>query len=428
LAKRGTPAGLIGTTAFQGLAVSEMGAQGVSALPLLIVEHPLGGERPEAIARRAQQAFEQLSSIVAGSARPVRSVGGLSEAAVAPHAESFEPIMVGDDPIAILEEFSSRNWGDGLPIIAPTEERVQRMLGGRDGAKSLGMMPPLWRQVTLEKLAVNAVMAGCEPRAFPIIVAAVEAMLDRAFNLYGVQATTHPVAPLLIVNGPYGREIGLHGGSGCFGPGFRANATIGRAIRLVLLNVGGAWPGRYDMATQGSPAKFSYCIAENEATSPWGPMASGDTVTVYGGEPPHNVNDHVSTTAAGILTTVSDTAVSLGSNVGWYFSQSQLLVVLGPEHARTIADEGFTRADVQRFVYEQARLPLAQLKLAGMWGMHDWPAWMNAVTDPSALMPQVPSPEDIYVMVAGGSGKHSAVVPNCTFSRAVSRQIQTATD
>jgi hypothetical protein len=213
LAKRGTPAGLIGTTAFQGLAVSEMGAQGVSALPLLIVEHPLGGERPEAIARRAQQAFEQLSSIVAGSARPVRSVGGLSEAAVAPHAESFEPIMVGDDPIAILEEFSSRNWGDGLPIIAPTEERVQRMLGGRDGAKSLGMMPPLWRQVTLEKLAVNAVMAGCEPRAFPIIVAAVEAMLDRAFKLYGVQATTHPVAPLLIVNGPYGREVGLHGGS-----------------------------------------------------------------------------------------------------------------------------------------------------------------------------------------------------------------------
>jgi len=428
LAKRGTPAGLIGTTAFQGLAVSEMGAQGVSALPLLIVEHPLGGERPEAIARRAQQAFEQLSSIVAGSVRPARTAGGLSEAAVAPHAESSEPIMVGDDPIAILEEFSSRNWGDGLPIIAPTEERVQRMLGGRDGAKSLGMMPPLWRQVTLEKLAVNAVMAGCEPRAFPIIVAAVEAMLDRAFNLYGVQATTHPVAPLLIVNGPYGREIGVHGGSGCFGPGFRANATIGRAIRLVLLNVGGAWPGRYDMATQGSPAKFSYCIAENEAASPWGPMASGDTVTVYGGEPPHNVNDHVSTTAAGILTTVSDTAVSLGSNVGWYFSQSQLLVVLGPEHARTIADEGFTRADVQRFVYEQARLPLGQLKLAGMWGMHDWPAWMNAVTDPSALMPQVPSPEDIYVMVAGGSGKHSAVVPNCTFSRAVSRQIQTATD
>src|SRR5262249_42628794 len=328
-----------------------------------------------------------------------------------------------DDPIAILEEFSARNWGDGLPIVAPTEERVRLMLGGRDGAKTLGMMPPLWRQATLEKLAVNAVMAGCEPRAFPIIVAAVEAMPDRAFNLYGVQATTHPVAPLLVVNGPYARQIGLHAGSGCFGPGFRANATIGRAIRLILLNVGGAWPGRGDMATQGSPAKFSYCIAENEDASPWAPLREGDTVTVYGGEPPHNVNDHVSTTAAGILTNVADTAVSLGSNVGAYFSQAQLMVVLGPEHAKTVAGDGLGREDVQRYVYENARLPLGLLKLSGMWGMHDWPAWMNAITDPDARPPRVPSPDDVYVIVAGGSGKHSSVIPNCTFSRAVSRPI-----
>ena len=415
-----------------------MGAQGVSALPLLVVEHPLGGERPEAIARRAQQAFEQLHALIAGSGtsdrtEPTDRASGATAASNRPptaEADLAAPatIDIPDDPIAILDAFTERNWADGLPIIAPTAERVSAMLDGRDGAKNLGIMPPLWRQVTLEKLAVNAVMAGCEPRAFPIILAAVEAMLDRAFNLYGVQATTHPVAPLLVVNGAYGRQIGLHGGSGCFGPGFRANATIGRAIRLILLNVGGAWPGRYDMATQGSPAKFSYCIAENEAASPWGPLAEGDTVTVYGGEPPHNVNDHVSTTASGILTTVCDTAVSLGSNVGWYFSQSQLLVVLGPEHARTIADDGFMRADVQRFVYEHARLPLGRLKLAGMWGMHDWPAWMNAVADPEALMPQVPSPDDVFVAVAGGSGKHSAVIPNCTFSRAVSRPIKPGGD
>jgi len=422
-----------------------MGAQGVSALPLLVVEHPLGGERPDAIARRAQQAFEQLQAIVAGSvgagsvvagsvgagsAGSGRTEGGLHEMPGAPHVGSTdsEPLLVDDDPVGILEAFTERRWADGLPVVPPTEARVQAMLGRHDAARGLGIMPPLWRAVTLDKLAVNAVMAGCEPRAFPIIVAAVEAMLDRAFNLYGVQATTHPVAPLLVVNGPYGREIGLHGGSGCFGPGFRANATIGRAIRLILLNVGGAWPGRYDMATQGSPAKFSYCIAENEAVSPWGPLSAGDTVMVYGGEAPHNVNDHVSTTASGILTTVCDTAVSLGSNVGWYFSQSQLLVVLGPEHARTIAEDGLTRADVQRFVYEHARLPLGRLKLAGMWGMHDWPAWMNAVTDPQALMPQVPSPDDVYVVVAGGSGKHSAVVPNCTFSRAVSRPLRVGAD
>ncbi|HET7340452.1 MAG TPA: hypothetical protein VFL90_03240 [Methylomirabilota bacterium] len=335
-------------------------------------------------------------------------------------------LTLEDDPIALLEAFMARSWADGLPIVAPTEERVAAMLGGRDGRTSLGAMPPLWRQATLEKLAVNAVMAGCEPAAFPIVVAAVEALLDPTFNLYGVQATTHPVAPLLVVNGPYGRRLGLHGGSGCFGPGFRANATLGRAIRLILLNVGGAWPGRYDMATQGSPAKFSYCIAEHEEASPWGPLREGDTVTVYGGEPPHNVNDHVSTTASGILTNVADTAISLGSNVGWYFSQAQLMVVLGPEHARTIADDGFTRADVQRFVYENARQPLSLMHKGGMWGMQDWPAWMNATTDPDARLPRVPSPDDVFVVVAGGSGKHSAVVPNCTFSRAVSRPIRPA--
>ncbi len=335
-------------------------------------------------------------------------------------------IEVEDTPEAVLEAFAAREWCDGLPIVPPTPERVRMMLGEADGARSLGPMPPLWREATLETLAVNAVMAGCLPAYFPVVVAAVEAMLDPAFNLYGVQATTHPVAPLVVVNGPYGRRIGLHAGSGCFGPGFRANAAIGRALRLILMNVGGGWPGRHDMATQGSPAKFSYCIAENEDASPWGPLREGDTVTVFGGEAPHNVNDHVSTTAAGVLATVADTAVSLGSNVGWYFSQSQLMVVLGPEHARTVAGDGFGRGDVQRFLYERARLPLRLLRQGGMWGIQDWPAWMRAVTDDDALLPQVPSPDDVFVVVAGGPGKHSSVVPNCCFSRAVSRPIRTA--
>jgi len=326
-------------------------------------------------------------------------------------------------PEEVYEEFTRRRWADGLPVIAPTEARVSAMLGVLDAASSLGAMPPLWRQATLEKLAVNTVMAGCEPPHFPIVMAAVQAMLDPSFNLYGVQATTHPVAPLLIVHGPYGRAHGVHGGAGCFGPGFRANATIGRAIRLIMMNVGGAWPGRYDMATQGSPAKFSYCIAENADASPWGPWREDDAVTVFGGEPPHNVNNHVSTTAAGILTTLSDTAVTLGSNVGWYLAQSQLLIVLGPEHARTIAGDGMTRADVQRFVYEQARQPLSLMRLSGMWGMQDWPRWMAEATDPEVRLPRVASPEDVLVVVAGGSGKHSAVVPNCTFSRAVTRAI-----
>ena len=403
--------------------MSELGALGITGLPMVFVEHPLGGERSDGVSRRARQATDQLAALIRG-AGPASTEGGLREV---PRGSarpiSPETLETLDTPDAILAAFCEREWCDGLPIVPPTEERVRTMLGGAAAQRSLGAMPPLWRQATLEKLAVNAVMAGAEPSYFPVIVAAVQAMLDPSFNLYGVQATTHPVAPLLIVHGPAAHELGVHAGSGCFGPGFRANATIGRAIRLIMLNVGGAWPGRYDMATQGSPAKFSYCIAERDDV-PWGPLHADRAVTVFGGEPPHNVNDHVSTTAAGILATVADTAVSLGSNVGWYFSQSQLLIVLGPEHARTIAGDGFSRADVQRFVFEHARLPLRTLKLGGMWGIQDWPRWMRAVTDDDALLPQVPSPEDVMVIVAGGPGKHSAVVPNCTFSRAVTRPIQ----
>src|SRR5499426_929331 len=219
--------------------------------------------------------------------------------------------------------------------------------GTMDPARSFGLMPPLWRECTVEKIAVNAVMAGCLPEYFPVVLAAVQAMLDPAFNLYGVQATTHPVAPLLILNGPAAETLGMHAGSGCFGPGFRPNATIGRAIRLVLMNVGGGWPGRHDMATQGSPAKFTYCIAERDNGAPWpslrerlGFSPDQSVVTVFGGEGPHNVNGHVSTTAAGVLSNVSSVATTLGSNVGWYMAQSQLLVVLGPEHAQTIAADG----------------------------------------------------------------------------------------
>ena len=419
-----------------------MRALGIS-LPMVAIEHPLGGERPDGVARRARQAVDQIRGLLGRWSSGASEIGraeladvsttseieraepaGVSLSPPSVEADLTGPVTIPDTAEAVLAAFCERQWCDGLPIVPPTEARVLAMLAGAPGDRSLGAMPPLWRLATLEKLAVNAVMAGCEPAGFPLIVAAVEAMLDPSFNLYGVQATTHSVAPLLIVHGPIAAALGVHSGSGCFGPGFRGNATIGRAIRLILLNVGGAWPGRHDMATQGSPAKFSYCIAERADASPWGALHEDNAVTVFGGEPPHNVNDHVSTTAAGILATVADTAVSLGSNVGWYFSQSQLLIVLGPEHAQTIAGDGLSRADVQRFVFENARLPLRLLKLGGMWGIQDWPRWMHAITDDDALLPQVPSPEDVMVIVAGGPGKHSAVVPNCTFSRAVSQPVR----
>ncbi len=342
-----------------------------------------------------------------------------------------EVIELPDSFEAVQAHFLERGWTDGLPIVPPTAERVEAMLAGIDADPDavVGTIPPLWGVATIEKVAINAVMAGCRPVALPVLVAALAAMLEPAFNLYGVQATTHPVAPLLIVHGPAARRLGMHAGSGLFGPGHAANATLGRAVRLCLWNLGGGRPGAADMATQGSPAKYSYAIAEREDASPWEPLhasrgldAGESAVTVFGGEAPHNVNDHVSQHAPGLLSVVAGTAATLGSNVGWYLAQSQLLVVLGPEHAATIAADGFTRADVQRYLYEHARLPLRRRKLGGMWGIQDWPRWMTTADD-DARLPIVPGPEDVLVMVAGGPGKHSAVVPNCCFSRAVTRRI-----
>jgi hypothetical protein len=303
---------------------------------------------------------------------------------------------------AVDAHFRAQGWTDGLPIVPPTEARVAAMLQGIDADPDhvIGKIPPLWGEATVEKIAINAVMAGAAPEVMPVLVAALEAMLEPAFNLYGVQATTHPVAPLLIVHGPAVSRLGMHAGPGVFGPGNRANATLGRAVRLCLWNLGGARPGQGDMATQGSPAKYSYAIAERAEKSPWGPLhaslgfdAAEDAVTVFGGEGPHNVNDHVSQRASNLLTVVADTAATLGTNVGWYFAQSQLLLVLGPEHAATIAEDGFTRADVQRYVYEQARRPLHRVKQGGMWGIHDWPRWMETADD-HALLPIVPGPDD----------------------------------
>ena len=342
-----------------------------------------------------------------------------------------EVLELPDSLEAVEADFHARGWTDGLPIVPPTPERVSAMLDGIDADPGLvlGKVPPLWGEATVEKVAVNAVMAGGRPEAMPVLVAALEAMLDPAFNLYGVQATTHPVAPLLIVHGPAATRLGMNAGAGVFGPGNRANATLGRALRLCLWNLGGGRPGSGDMATQGSPAKFAYAVAEREDASPWGPLHASlgfdpgeSVVTVYGGEGPHNVNDHVSQRAAPLLTVVADTAATLGTNVGWYFPQSQLLVVLGPEHAATVAADGFARADVQRFLYEHARRPFHRLRIGAMWGIHDWPRWMETADD-DALLPMFPGPEDVLLMVAGGPGKHSAVVPNCCFSRAVSRPV-----
>ena len=174
------------------------------------------------------------------------------------------------EPEDEFEFFFEKSWSDGLPVIPPTEARIERLLGGtsRGANEPVGEIPPAFEAASVRDIAVHAVMAGCKPEYLPVVLAGVEAMLQEPFNINGIQATMHAVAPLMIVNGPYAKKIGINGGLGCFGPGFRANATIGRAIRLVLLNLGGGIPQITSMSTFSQPSRFTFCIRENEDESP----------------------------------------------------------------------------------------------------------------------------------------------------------------
>jgi len=311
--------------------------------------------------------------------------------------------------------YQERGWTDGLPIVPPTAAAVAEFLTwtDREPREVIGVLPPRQGEATVERIAANAVMAGCRPEYLPVVIAAIDALADPLFNLDSVQATTHPVAPLIVLNGPIAREIGLNAGYNAFGQGFRANLTIGRAVRLVLMNVGGGLPGTGDRATQGSPAKIAHCVAENEAESPWEPLhveagfpADASTVTAFGSEGPHNIQDHYSNTGVGILRTVAGAMGQAGSNnllgAGWP------LLSLGPEHAATIARDGFTKRQVKEFLFEHARFPLARL---GPEYRRYQIERRGAVDAADTMLPIVRAAEDISVIVVGGAGKHSCWQP-----------------
>jgi hypothetical protein len=353
--------------------------------------------------------------------------------------ESFGAhLELSGDPYSVQRWFAERGWTDGLPIIPPEEDRVAALVEAshRSATETVGDVPPLGGTATVANIAANAVMAGCEALHFPTVLAAVEAMLTPDFNLYLTQVTTHPAAPLLIVHGPEARRIGVNGGVGVFGPGFTANAVIGRALRLILLNLGGARPGVRDFATQGSPAKFSFCIAENVEQSPWpelhttrGFSADASAVTlVAGAEGPRSVNDHASDTPTGLLDVVADSMGSLAVN-NWYASNggSEYVVVLGPEHAALAGDAGWQRSDVQHYLFHRSMRTARDLAKGVMWKSRMWSAWVTALAaDPDAAMPIVEDAEHIMVLVAGGYGKFSSVIPTMgNVARAVTVPIST---
>ncbi len=331
-----------------------------------------------------------------------------------------------------IEVWFERGMTDGLPVVPPTRERVERMLGGtgRSSEQLLGEMPPNYGRLTVEKVAINAVMAGCRPAYLPVVIAAAECACDPAFNLHGVATSTHFSAPLIIVNGPVRSRIGLNCGFGVFGPGYRANATIGRTLRLLMINIGGAKPGEISMSTFGHPGRYTYCIGENEEASPWPPYhvecgfaPAASTVTLFAGEGPHGISDHASRTAPAL-------AGSLGwSMAGLWNSKhfplySHTLLVVGPEHAQTFAVAGWSKADLKRHLYETIRRPYRELLPDADHGEATNLRHGRTAPAPEAMIPKFPSTDELHVLVAGGTaGRFSMAVPGWLGTKNGSRPV-----
>jgi hypothetical protein len=330
--------------------------------------------------------------------------------------EGFE--LLSEDPGEVRRAFLERGWGDGLPIVAPTAERVEQMLGpgsNKDPDELIGIIPPRLGQATRRLIAVNAVMAGCTPELLPVVCTAVSALCRPEVNLAGAQATTGPVAPLTIVHGAAVDRLGFNCGHGTFGPGWVANASVGRAVKLVLLNVGGARSGDASMTTLGQPGQYGMCIAENTPASPWEsyPASLGldaaSALTVFLSESVHNAQDHSSDRPAGVLQSIASMAAAHASNAT-YASHAESFIVMCPEHAALVAGEGWTRQDVQLYLYEHARLTRRRLSLGGCAGMDSWRPWLHADDAPEQRLPVVNHPDRFRILVAGGAGKHSTVV------------------
>ena len=316
--------------------------------------------------------------------------------------------FVDPDPQKVSIDFYQRRLTDGLPIIPPTRDKVNRFLrySAHDPHDILAVLPPKMGQATPEKIAINSVMAGCLPQFQPVTEHIIQAISPDKFNLAGVNATTHPVSICTIVNGPLSHELGLNSGAGCLGPGNMANATIGRGLRLCLINLAGAIPGVGDHATHGSPAKYSYCFAENEAESPWDPfqvekgyLKDESTVTVMAAESPHNVNDHRSKTAEDLLDTIVHTAATAGCNNSHV--PGELLVIMSPEHAATISKDGWEKEDVKNYIHENALLPTVLGDRGGRKLDDEW------VINGEVRITR--SPSDVILLVAGGPGRHTMI-------------------
>ncbi|MFP6679223.1 MAG: hypothetical protein VB824_03580 [Dehalococcoidia bacterium] len=310
-----------------------------------------------------------------------------------------------------MELYAERGWTDGLPIVPPTEDLVSQFVKslGVSPDTVLGVEPTKGVVITAEKTAINAVMAGCKPEYMPVLAAAVTAITDPDFSLHGISVSTMGSAILLIVNGPIATELNMNSGVSAFGPGNRANASIGRAIRLIIINVLGTRAGDLDKATVGHPGKYSWCIAENEALSPWVPVhetrgipVGTSAVTVAPGLGPFQVGQHHDDSPERILDAFVDALFAMGPLM------TEVLLVLCPEHLEHFRAAGWEKEQIGQYLHEHAR------RSANEWASAGRPV-TGSEGDSDQMVSALTSPESMITVIAGGGGgAWSQIIPTWT--------------
>ncbi len=333
-------------------------------------------------------------------------------------------IDLDDSVEAVMDYLEREGASDGLPVVPPTPERVEAMMAAyeRKPEDVVGILPPLEGAATVEKIAINAVMAGCRPEYFPAVVAAVEATADPAFDIRSLNTTTNSASTMVVVNGPARHTLGVNFSYSCFGMGSRANATIGRALRLAQLNIGGSIPGEVSKSSFGQPGRYSMCIGEWEEMNPWSPLQvqrgfrkEENTVTVFASSQTYNITDVWSRTGEGYLTSIAHSIDGIAS--AWVIvGQGDILIVLSPEWAERIAED-FELPDVQQFLWENARIPLARFH-----SEHLAPLREGGRILPDETVSMVKEPDHFVIIVAGGAnGHHSYACPSFGLQRSVTR-------
>ncbi|MBI2906286.1 MAG: hypothetical protein HYX92_01380 [Chloroflexi bacterium] len=420
LEKRGIPTVMACTQGLDAMCQAEARCMGLASLPLPSVPVPEDAKFEGELLEKAADSLTE--DVIFALTQPVgvvaqefggRDLVGAAEKGVTRPRNYFTLETVKAASMAEAAGlFYERGWTDGLPILPPTEEAVQGMLAycdrGRD--EVIASLPPRVGQATVEKIAVNAVMAGCLPEYLPVIITAIQAVAEPQFNLSALQATTNPVAPITIVNGPLTKELVINSGFNVFGQGWRANATIGRAIRLILMNIGGGLPGTTDKSLQGLPGKYTFCIAENEEESPWEPLhvergfpRDVSTVTVAGVQAHHNFIVH-DRTAESVLAFSASAMTTLGAN-SMYHGGGWPILALNPQAAAILFRAGYSKQDVKSHLSEHATVALTQFPASARGHLDQ--KQIRAGKSGESIVHATGPAEHIIVIVTGAAGAHS---------------------